>query len=431
MTNVPCHPERSEGSHEILRLSLRMTSALFCLVYLVMAAPVFSATEDLRQSIESKAQELLKINQQIQEIQGKIGATQTQQRSLKNELKKIDYSINQLNLGIRSSQINLEKLGLELEALELNINEINASIGNRRLAITKLLRTLYENDRQGFLPVLLNNTSLADALLETESIASLNTGLAVELNNLKVLGVELDKKFDLTSEKKHRVGVENKNLLNRRGIVQDQKSERENILTVTKNREKSFASLLSILAEKQKAISAEIEAIEKELRATIDPSLLPIPRPGVLGLPVVGVLTQNYGHTEFSYNYKGSHHNGVDFGAPPGAEVMSAESGRVVAVGDQDAYSACRGGAYGKFVVVEHDNNLVTLYAHLSRYAAQKGDTVTRGQLIGYVGRTGYATGPHLHFTVYAGPTFYMGASRVCGPMPLGGDLNPLDYLDN
>jgi murein DD-endopeptidase MepM/ murein hydrolase activator NlpD len=79
--------------------------------------------------------------------------------------------------------------------------------------------------------------------------------------------------------------------------------------------------------------------------------------------------------------------------------------------------------------VINHTNNLTTLYGHFSRLLVQKGDTVTRGQIIGYSGETGFATGPHLHFTVYAQSTFYMGQSKTCGPMPYGGDLNPTGYL--
>ena len=94
---------------------------------------------------------------------------------------------------------------------------------------------------------------------------------------------------------------------------------------------------------------------------------------------------------------------------------------------NQDSY--CYKGAYGKVVVINHTNNLTTLYGHLSRYIVAKGDIVQKGQVIGYSGKTGYATGPHLHFTVFAQPTFYVGPSRTCGPMPFGGDLNPQRYL--
>jgi len=101
----------------------------------------------------------------------------------------------------------------------------------------------------------------------------------------------------------------------------------------------------------------------------------------------------------------------------------------VAETGNQDKF--CPKGAYGRFIVINHTNNLTTLYGHLSLIdpSIAKGVIVKRGDIIGYVGKTGYATGPHLHLTVYASATFYMGKSRSCGPMPYGGYLNPADYL--
>lgn len=391
---------------------------------------VFAATpEELKRAIEEKAKGLLEINNQIQSTQKQLDSAQAQKNTLRKEIQKIDYSVRQLNLGIKSSQINIEKLSLELQQLQYEINDINAAISNKKLALIMLVRELYEKEREGMIATFLKSKSLAESFLEHQSIANLNNGLSVELENLKKLNKDLDDKFRATSSKKQGIETENRNLRSRKGIVEDQKSERQNLLAQTKNQEKLFASLIDDLSKRQAEISEEIEKIESELRSKIDPSLLPIPRPGVLAMPVKGILSQNYGRTPYSKYYKGDFHNGIDIGAPIGTEIWAAENGRVVGVGNQDAYAACRGGAYGKFVVVEHENNLVTLYAHLSGFAAQQGDIIKRGQVIGYVGRTGYATGPHLHFTVYAGPTFYMGASRVCGPMPLGGYLNPIDYL--
>ena len=99
----------------------------------------------------------------------------------------------------------------------------------------------------------------------------------------------------------------------------------------------------------------------------------------------------------------------------------------MVAAGNQDLY--CKRGAYGKFVAIRHPNNLVTLYGHMSKLNVTTGQRVTRGETIGYMGNTGYAFGVHLHFTVYDGTTFAMGGSRVCGPMPTGGDMDPEPYL--
>lgn len=406
-----------------------MKKILFIILYSLFVIPVLAASPDeLRKSIEEKAKSLLEINNQIKETQGQLNQAQNQKNTLQSELKKIDYNINQLNLGIKSSQINIEKNSLELQNLQYEITEIKDAVATKKMALVSLIRELYEKDREGQLISLLKNKSLAESLLESQSISKLNDGLSAEVKNLHKLNSELDSRFFETSAKKQKIETENQNLKNRRAIVEDQKSERQGLLVKTKNQEKAFASLLDNLAKQQAEISAEIEKIEEELRSKIDPSLLPLARPGVLLIPLKGILSQEFGATSFAKNgYRGGFHNGIDIAAPIGSEIVAAESGKVIAMGDQDLY--CRKGAYGKFIVVQHENNLTTLYAHLSRPAIQNGQTVSRGQLLGYVGRTGYATGPHLHFTVYASPTFYIGASRTCGPMPLGGYLDPLDYV--
>ncbi|SFM81934.1 peptidoglycan DD-metalloendopeptidase family protein [Halopseudomonas yangmingensis] len=85
-------------------------------------------------------------------------------------------------------------------------------------------------------------------------------------------------------------------------------------------------------------------------------------------------------------------HNGVDYAAPTGTPIMATGDGRVVHVG--------RKGGYGNTVVVSHGRQYQTLYAHMSRYAKgiSNGTQVRQGQVIGYVGMTGLATGPHLHY---------------------------------
>lgn len=85
-------------------------------------------------------------------------------------------------------------------------------------------------------------------------------------------------------------------------------------------------------------------------------------------------------------------HNGVDYAAPTGTPIRATSKGKVKFVGVQ------RG--YGKIVILEHPSGISTRYAHMSRFAKglRKGDRVDQGELIGYVGSTGWATGPHLHY---------------------------------
>jgi Peptidase family M23 len=94
-------------------------------------------------------------------------------------------------------------------------------------------------------------------------------------------------------------------------------------------------------------------------------------------------------------------HHGVEFQNPSGTPVHAAAEGTIIFAGpDAQAIYAPWGNFYGNLVVIEHDNNVFTLYAHLSKIDASVGQTVSAGEEIGEVGRTGGAIGSHLHFEV-------------------------------
>ena len=83
-------------------------------------------------------------------------------------------------------------------------------------------------------------------------------------------------------------------------------------------------------------------------------------------------------------------HLGIDFNSPAGAPILATAPGTVVIAGSQ--------GGYGNVVVIDHGDGIATLYAHLSAFASDIGDEVETGDTIGFVGSTGFSTGPHLHF---------------------------------
>jgi murein DD-endopeptidase MepM/ murein hydrolase activator NlpD len=98
------------------------------------------------------------------------------------------------------------------------------------------------------------------------------------------------------------------------------------------------------------------------------------------------------------YGYR-SCHTGVDQGAPTGTPIRSAAAGIVVI--------NASGGPYGNHTLISHGNGLFSMYAHQSRFGAEEGQTVKSGDVIGYVGSTGFSTGPHLHFEIHVGGTPY------------------------
>jgi len=113
---------------------------------------------------------------------------------------------------------------------------------------------------------------------------------------------------------------------------------------------------------------------------------------GRFQLPAQGRLSSPFGYRTHPISGASRLHAGQDIAAPSGSPIYAAETGVVSSAG-------WRGG-YGNATVIDHGGGLATLYAHQSRFGVRAGQQVTRGQLIGYVGSTGYSTGPHLHFEV-------------------------------
>ena len=125
--------------------------------------------------------------------------------------------------------------------------------------------------------------------------------------------------------------------------------------------------------------------------------------------PVGGPITSPFGYRTHPIFHSRIFHSGIDIGAGYGSAIKAANTGKVIMAGWY--------GGYGKVVIIDHGvirgQPITTLYGHMSVINVAQGQKVTKGQIIGKVGTTGYSTGPHLHFEV-----------RVNGQ-----PRNPMNYL--
>ena len=111
-----------------------------------------------------------------------------------------------------------------------------------------------------------------------------------------------------------------------------------------------------------------------------------------LGKPVEGAITSKYGNRIDPLNNKKGFHVGVDIRGKHGTKIRATAAGLVV--------KAFRNGGYGNYVEIDHGNGYRTAYGHMQNYVVKKGETVTRGQIIGLVGSSGRSRGPHLHYEI-------------------------------
>ena len=404
---------------------IRTFALIAAIVFAGSSLSQAAAPASLRETIDQKTQDLQKLNERIKAVEAELKTATTQKVSLQRELKQLNSSLAALNLSIEASAITIDKLTLEKQSLDYDIKDAQTKIERKQEGIVKLLRELWDKRSSGIFILILRHRTLAQSFLEQESIANINVALAAEAKDLRALQADLTNKLKIASDKKRQTEIERTNLANKRLIVLDTKSSRENLLTKTKSQESIYQQEITELRKQQDAINDEIAALETELRKTFDPTLLPAKRPGVLGTPLANIIrTQDYGKTAFARtHYKTQSHNGVDFAASIGTPIFAVSDGRVSGAGNNGRLQ------YGRYVMIEHDNNLSTLYAHLSRTIVANGDIVQQGQVIGYSGNTGYAFGPHLHLGVYWTPSVTFKPFPGAGLVPVGITIDPNDYL--
>ena len=115
-------------------------------------------------------------------------------------------------------------------------------------------------------------------------------------------------------------------------------------------------------------------------------------------LPVAGTITSPQGYRTDPITGETSYHSGTDIAVPEGTPILAAADGTVTVANALDSW----GGSYGYYVKLDHGSGLTTLYAHCSSICVTAGQQVKAGEVIAYVGQTGRATGPHLHFEVHS-----------------------------
>jgi len=405
----------------------KIISILLIVVFSVGSLGIaFAATEsELRAQIDQKNRDLQVVNDQIKQAQLQLEKIESDKKTLSGDIKSLDVTINQLNLKIKSSQVKIDQLNLQLQLLQNKKADTISNISSQKDAIAKIIAEIDQNDNENIFHMLLKGNTLADSLLEMQSLQNLQNNLSANIVSLNKLNEDLSNNIRDTSATENNLEAENQSLKDRKIITNDTKSQKNTLLNSTKNKESIYQQQLTILKNQQAAIDDELSKLESDLRSTFNVSVLPFKRSGVLAYPVLNpIITQNYGVNSFAERaYKSGFHNGIDFQASVGTTIVAASDGVVYAVGNNGRTQ------YGKYIVIKHSNNLATLYGHLSKQIVGVGDTVKVGQIIGYSGSTGYATGPHLHFTVYWGPSLTLQMFIGAGLVPVGVTINPKDYL--
>lgn len=440
-------------------------SFLFCMCligYTFSIPKTVSAdtASDIQSQIDTNKQQIDALEAEIAAFQKELDVLGAKKNTLKSTIDSLAISQKQLATRIKVTQNKITSANLKIRELTLSIGDKEEAITTNKNVISQALRTVAEDEQISIITKIISARSLRDAWGKADQVIQFNRALTRHIENLRSIRTELATNRDHVTKTKANLVLLNSELLTQKRSVDASKNAQQQLLAQTKNQETNYQKLIAQKQAAEKAFEQELVNLQGQLNLIVNPNLLPKVGSGVLAWPFSSAfmfncaqrkktfgnlfcITQYFGNTAFSTAnsqiYNGNGHNAIDFGAPVGTPIKAALSGTVLATGNTDLVKGCY--SFGKWVMIIHGNGLNTLYSHLSDIDVTKGQSVSTGQVIGLSGMTGYATGPHLHFGVYATDGTqvmtlqkFRGTTSKCAnaTMPvatLTAYLNPLSYL--
>jgi murein DD-endopeptidase MepM/ murein hydrolase activator NlpD len=414
---------------------------IFSIAFLIPCASIVKAQsiDELKSKISDRNEAINRLEQEIKQYQTDIEALGKEKDSLSNTVKSLDISKKKLEADTKITENKIAAKNLEIKELSFQIGDKSDRIVDARRIISRSFFDINQMNSASTIESLLGKNTFSDFWKDTDELVTLQANMQDKIKELEDLKTNLEENKKLTEKKKSELVILTNNLKDQTKIVAETVKEKNSILTETKNTEANYKKILAAREAQKKLYEREVFEFESALKIAIDPSSIPSVGKGILKWPLDNVrITQYFGNTEFATKnpqvYKGSGHNGIDFGTPIGTPVKAAMEGVVLGAGNT---SIGRCLSYGKWIMIKHPNGLTTLYGHLSLISVVKGQQVSVGEKIGYSGNTGNSTGPHLHFGVYASEGVRIGTiptSINCRNvvLPLSDTkayLNPLSYL--
>lgn len=356
----------------------------------------------LQDNIDNHTQKIKQLEEEIKKYQTQVEAVGNEAKTLQSAIKELDLNQKKISTEIKKTEVNIQKTELTIEQLGGQIGDIQEKIGANTQAIAKTMASMQIQDDESIIESFLSGKSLSDVLDEYQSITEFQTKIREQSAELDLHKSDLSVKKANTEAEKAKLQSLRSELGDQNKILDNNKKEKNTLLASTKNKESEYKKILADKQAQKEQFEKELFDYESQLKRAIDPKSFPSAKKGIIAYPLDNVfVTQAFGRTvDAKRLYVSGTHNGVDFRATRGTPVKAVLDGVVEGIGNTDEQRGCY--SYGKWVLIKHSNGLTSLYAHLDLIKAVPGSQVSEGEIIGYSGQTGYATGPHLHLTLLA-----------------------------
>lgn len=396
----------------------------------------------LKKEVAKQKAKVKELNDLQASLAAEIRSTRQQLNSIGADLDVVRTKITKMEARIEQVEQTYAELIVELSTMDANLRHLIAQeaakreqLAERRAQLADRIRSAYDADRTSPLEAFISSGTFTDMLVEmsaymdvAEQDKALADQVARDAEALAVLRQTVSDARDKTNVLRQQTAAQKIELDRNLGELQDTRTalkklekvvakslreQRARYAAIARNK-KNAAKLIRQAAEKQKALARQIDKLIQE---QIDKGKIPSQFNGTMRWPLDSfTVSGEYGCSSFGFYAPGHgcahYHNGIDLVARggTGTPVKAAAAGTVVYIG----WNWADGADPAWIVVIAHSGSLRTWYAHMQpKRPVRVGESVTKGQVIGYEGSTGKATGAHLHWMVerngqFTNPRLYL-----------------------
>lgn len=364
---------------------------LFSLSISLRAGEAFAVTQSEIDDIQRQRESLTAHREQSQ---AKVDELQAEQASVLEQKAALDAR-NQYALA--QIQLTNEQIELLDELIKQKEEEVNAAREKEKAQLERYrtrVRAMEENSSQSILELIVNSSSLSEMLAAVDDMGAIMESdrslqeeyIAAREATQQIMAEYEDAKADYEA-KRRELRLEQTKL-------ERQVEEACALIADLQNDLERAAAEYEINAAAEDEMIAYLDALSLQFAQEQEEALRRALAVGTFLWPVPDctLITSRFGYRIHPILKYERFHAGVDIGAKSGDTIVAADGGTVAVAEYSDSY--------GNYVLINHGNGYTTLYAHMCSIAVEAGQTVEQGETLGYVGSTGWSTGPHCHFEI-------------------------------
>ena len=348
-------------------------------------------------AVPVKATEVDDAKKKADTLQNQKNSAEKEKNSLVTQLENKVKEMEEVQEKISNKETEIKEKEDELVTAKVNENTQYTSMKKR-------IKFMYENGNTQLVEILINAESIGDFLNKAEYISTISTydrDMLVKyqevVQEVEDQETELQSEYEELDQMQDDIVAKQEELTT---LVNDKSKEIASLdseLTTTNAKIKELEEAAAEAQRKQQEAAAAAAAAAKAAQSSsssgstsyVASDSVVVSGSGQFANPCPsGTVSSTFGYRDFDSSF----HKGLDLAASEGSPTYAADAGTVIIAGWSDSA--------GNWVVIDHGNGIVTKYMHHSALAVSAGETVVKGQQIGYVGNTGDSFGAHLHFQV-------------------------------